>query len=1050
MLKLLNRFAWILSILIWIQISWLFWFYYVWNFWNIIVWAIIWIFIKKLLLSENYLNERLEFFADSIKRNYIWNENSSISNKSNSPIIPLNKIEKNIEEKEIPIDLEKFEEKTEINTNFNTTNSLKSDTENNTFQVEDLENSKNYTQAKYVPNAFDIFFEKTWTYIKEFFSTNLLAKLGWILVFLAVVYLLKWVFLNMGPVAKLILWIFVGFWIYGTWVKIHWKYENEGLILMWIWILINFAVILSWRYLVWDWGYLTEGTTFLFLILNTVFGVLTSLIYKSRTLLIFSFIFAYLNPFIIWAQPNWEPYTLIWYSLIVSLWALFLSQKNNSIILFIISFIFWNILLFIAPTSDTSWEMTKLIALNFFNIIAIYNSIKFSDKYKLIIELTFAWVFFIIWWFIVNITSNSSTIYLLAILSSLIFLFYSYFLSKKKSYLFPIWTIWTILTLAPLIVNNYQFAEGLQNSAPSNILQFNLSVLAIIIFAIINLVLPFINKKLFEKHNLSNLVIWSLAWAWFFAFQIYNYWEIHFSWLTEWLWFLGLAIIYFIQSYLMISKLWIENVKNDDNLKNIFYTFIWISISLFSIAMAFIFSNYPEIITTIWLFEATILYFFYSQTSSQKIFWAASVLFIIGLTKFWILLDIVHRWDFKFLISFVIILASFILNLFFINKAKENNSHNFHHFFHLIWMAIMWWLLLEIIPSTWHGWSMLWISIFITILWYFYSKFNFNFLKISFLVIIWLFSALHIWELHSIFYLLEKDNLEYLKIMQYVVSGIIISSYLIWNKFNKNKNYNKTLLIIIAIYSFIISNLYVLDLFENIFGYYTLTIYWGLIASALLIYWIQKDIIKYRTIWLYFLTLTSLKIFLYDVWQIWDTNSRVIVFAVLWVIFIVISTFYSKRFWDNMKWEFSLDNLKSENNSTKNSKTKSPKISSNEKNTNKKDTNNKYKKEESNLEKKEFIINKNIKKIKVWDTKSVQFIFNNNEKISIRATNLIKIVKLVIKELDWKTIYKKDELSSIYEYVKDNYKSEISKDNYNKIIKILERFVKEWWEIKLK
>jgi uncharacterized membrane protein len=54
-------------------------------------------------------------------------------------------------------------------------------------------------------------------------------------------------------------------------------------------------------------------------------------------------------------------------------------------------------------------------------------------------------------------------------------------------------------------------------------------------------------------------------------------------------------------------------MKSDENLKNVFYTFIGISVSLFSIAVAFVFSNYPEIITTTWLFEATILYYFYSK-----------------------------------------------------------------------------------------------------------------------------------------------------------------------------------------------------------------------------------------------------------------------------------------------------------------------------------------------------------------------------------------------------------------------------------------------------
>jgi len=883
MTKLLNRFAWFIAIWTWIWIGVLFWYW----FEKYLISIIAIIVIKFLFLSENFIVEKLDFFAKSIKNNYLekW---VIIEKKSEEKII-----ENKIEEEKRPVS-EFINE--ELETDLNT------EKEENKIINEGIKEEKLYINPEEIePTVFDLALEKVWNYIKEFFSTNLLAKLGGILVFLAVVYFLKGIAVSaweaIWPVWRIIVGFLVWFASYFAWFKIHKKYKNEWIILMWTWILINFAVILAGRYLVWDNWYLSEGTTFLFLILNTIFWVLTSLIYKSKTLLIFSFVFAYLNPFIIWAENNGQPYTLIWYSFIVSLGALFIAQKNQSIILFVMSFIFWNFLIFVAPTSDSIWEISKLIVLNLFNIITIYNSIKFSDKYKLIIELTFAWVFFIIWTLIFNINSNSINLYFLAIISSFIFLFYAYFLSKRKTYLFSIWTVWAILTLSPLILVSWKFIF--------------ISITAIIIFAIANLILPFINSKLLKKENINNLIIGSLAWAGFLAFEIYSFWEEHFSWMAEWLAFLALAIVYFMQWYFVAKKLGFENMKKDKDLQNTFYSFIWISISLFSIAVAFIFADTPEIITTVWLFEATILYFFYSKNSSLKIFWAATILFIIWLTKFGILIDEVSSKQYLFLISFSIILSSFILNLYFINKVKENEEiHNIHYFLHLIWMWIMWALLLKIIPSIGHGWSLLWISIFITILWYFYVKFKANFLKIVFLFLIWLFGLFHIWELNFIFHRLENDNLEFLKIIQYIVSALIIFNYFIWNKFNLAKKYNQILLIIIWLYSFIISNLFILDLFYNIFKDSTLTIYWGLIASGLLFYWIQKDLIKYRTIWLYFLALTSAKIFLYDVWQIEDTNSRIVVFAILWVVFIIISTFYTKRFWDNLILEFNLSNLK--------------------------------------------------------------------------------------------------------------------------------------------
>jgi hypothetical protein len=36
--------------------------------------------------------------------------------------------------------------------------------------------------------------------------------------------------------------------------------------------------------------------------------------------------------------------------------------------------------------------------------------------------------------------------------------------------------------------------------------------------------------------------------------------------------------------------------------------------------VALVFSNHPEIISTIWLFEASILFYFFSKTKENKIF----------------------------------------------------------------------------------------------------------------------------------------------------------------------------------------------------------------------------------------------------------------------------------------------------------------------------------------------------------------------------------------------------------------------------------------------
>jgi hypothetical protein len=68
-----------------------------------------------------------------------------------------------------------------------------------------------------------------------------------------------------------------------------------------------------------------------------------------------------------------------------------------------------------------------------------------------------------------------------------------------------------------------------------------------------------------------------------------------------------------------MNKLGIENVKKEVSEKNIVLSYLFISISLFSLAIALVFANNHEIISTVWLFEATILFYFFNQTKEDKI-----------------------------------------------------------------------------------------------------------------------------------------------------------------------------------------------------------------------------------------------------------------------------------------------------------------------------------------------------------------------------------------------------------------------------------------------
>ena len=373
MTKLLNRIALLLSILIWFWITfliyWFFWgFRYFW--WDdsivfIMFSAFVWLIFKKIFLSENFIIERLNFFSKQIETKIL--ESKSTYSKKDKV---------NLEDKIVVV---------------NKTKDITNDYLNNEYVVNDYvektEKSETKTSLKtnLIPKQEKI--EKESIIMKniaEFFSTNLLAKIGSILVFLWVLFLLSLIFTALPSLGKIILGFIIWFGIYFTWVIIDSKWLKwESRILLGTWILINFLVILGGKFVL-EWNvnsteFFSTWITFFFLILNTIFWVVTSLVYKSRTMLLFSFIFAYLNPFLIW-ESSTTPYTLVWYSAIVSIWALIIWNKENSNFLKMSAFILWNILFILAPFDNEMWWIIKFVASAILSLWVLYNLYK--DNYK--------------------------------------------------------------------------------------------------------------------------------------------------------------------------------------------------------------------------------------------------------------------------------------------------------------------------------------------------------------------------------------------------------------------------------------------------------------------------------------------------------------------------------------------------------------------------------------------------------------------------------------------------------------------------------------------
>ena len=1005
MFKLLNRISWFISILMWNLVVSIF------NYWyygsvNIILWTLLGFILKKIFFSEHFIQERLEVFAN-------WLE-TIIKSKKKS-----NKTEKIFSQplqEKIEIIQEEVIDRNEVSQKMEITEEIPNISEKKSVEYEKEKNDFNSE-----PSDLEL-------YIKKFFSENLLAKIGSILVFLWVVFLMSLLWSEISATGKIIIGFIIGFWTYISWVKLDKKWFIwESRILLWTWILINFLVILAWKYLlnfelfnldpIETW-FLATGITLLFLVLNTIFWVITSLVYKSRTLLLFSFIFAYLNPFFTGGNMD-SPYTLIWYSMIVSLWALFVWIKQNDNILKYSAFILGNILFLLAPFQSEIWWISILISSAILWLLTIVTFVKthptkiptiFIGNYIFIILLLFSgwdhniiswtssfisymisilfffgiWIwlfmkeiilsitsilifpifitlglvftgtlsliapalavivlayligfnsiqanlspvlkyvfFWLLWGFIFMINSFFSfnsielnlTSFITVILITFIFLFTSYYLStkKKSEFLYTIGTIGGILMLAPILVTKYitQFPDDIMNEVQKMITHNNMvdiSIVAIITFALANIILPFINKQLISKEsNIKNLLIWSIFGILFIGFQLFNYGNIYFPWISLGLAFWILAILYFILSYIMMNKIGIEKIKSEKNCKNIIFSYLFISISLFSLAIALIFSNNPEIISTVWLFEATILFYFFNQAKENKIGILWMILFIIWIVQLFELSA--SKWEFFFLIPLILIWWSFICNLKFLEDIKNWGLRISHDIFHILGIWVISKLLLDIIPSTWHGWSVWAISIFILILGVIYSYFSSKILKIFFLITFALFAFWHFIELDSILRNIDRDNVSYLRILQYITFVIIWITTYLWNK-QPIRSYSNTVInSIFVLYTLAIISFFVFDIFATTFA---ITIFWWIVASLFLFYGINNEKIKMRTTWLYLLSLVLVKIFIFDIWYLDDAVTRVIALMIIWVLLIMISIQYTSKYWNNLIWEFNFKNF---------------------------------------------------------------------------------------------------------------------------------------------
>lgn len=971
MLNILNRFAWIISIITWISI------FAIGN--DLFIIALFSIFITKFILSKNFIKNNIlkneQLAPDSMESGLKETDSNKIQDNSNE-IKDLYKNEVDIYEKN---DWEKEKDELEI--------------------VEEQDKLEIVEEPS-----------KIWIFISSFFAENLIAKIGWILISIWVIFLMSLVYTQVWEIAKIIIWFWIWFWVYFIWSILEKKwFKTEAMILFWTWILINYIVILGWRFVIWDnsdW-FLSSGITFLFLILNTIFSIVTSFIYKSKNLLLFSTIFTFVIPFLIW-NKDITPYLQVLYWLIISMWWLILSNyfKNNKSLdlskeLLFISLVWWNILFLTAPFWDNAnYFIIKMIAYNvvtFFTIFLAYkNKLHKYILTLLIISFTFlafimfsgsalsslwilitfiiaslwflistsffliAWVwiwliyllflpilfvlwfifiwttssalillplflisyltififwiwnlltsalkytfFLIIWVFLTiwNVYLNSSLelnlwVFLVISFTAFLFLISTYYLSSKKdlSFLYSIGTIFSIFILLPILQITQNFV--------------NLSIWALVIFFVVNYITPFINSNLI-KNDIINLILGKIFWIIFIGSYLFAYWNEYFPWISLWLWFLLLALIYFSGWYMFFNK--IEKSKNQNEIvkinTNFIYTFLAIAISLFSISIALIFAESPAIIAMVWLFQSSIIFFFANKLQKEKIYYAWIILFIIWIAKFlqyltilWV--DIFNSNPdinyFSHIFWNIFILIPIFLNIIFFIKTKFT-SIIWVNILHIIWVLIFTFNL-----------SILFLSYMFNFLWY---REDFWVLFVFLWILLFIFSILYnlIWNKFTKYVLIffvfitlflhifiTNEFINYS--LNYIITLIIITIYwidLLFIKHKKILNYENIINIfwkVILLYLFIITSIYVFYITNNAFF---LTIYWWALSLIWINIWIFKKYKTLRIFWLYLIIITLWKIVFYDIWNSIDhLIIRVIAFIFVWWIMVYINILYSKN-----------------------------------------------------------------------------------------------------------------------------------------------------------
>ncbi|MDD5770348.1 MAG: DUF2339 domain-containing protein, partial [Candidatus Gracilibacteria bacterium] len=582
-------------------------------------------------------------------------------------------------------------------------------------------------------------------------------------------------------------------------------------------------------------------------------------------------------------------------------------------------------------------------------------------------------------------------------ITGFLFMISTYFLSSKKdlSYLYTIGTLASIFIFWPIIKITLEFTQ--------------VSIFAIILFGIITYLTPFINSNL-VKNDSKNLVLGNIFGILFIGGNLFRFGNEYFPGVSLGIGFFALAVLYFVGGFVLFNKFEKVETSNKESNLNFIYTFFAIAISLFSIAVALVFSKLPLVIAFIWLVESSIVLFFANKLNSTKVLTAGIILFIIGLVKYFsmLVLNLVGvGLNYNDLVGVGLIALSLFLNIVFI-KDSLLTGKSFIKILHLIGLFLVYLSLINIFDLDNNSGSIFIFSgIYLGIIGIIYNIFKDNFLKISYILFLSLIFVVHIGDANYV------NNYTNNYTFTFIAGILVIIDYL----FLKDKN-TKFLCLIFGIYFFIITSIYLYH-FTN--DYFSLTIYWGILSLVGVHLGIGNSNKIIRSIGLYLLIITLLKISFYDIWNSIDNPIlRIIAFMFVGGLMMYISTLYSKNNL-SIKSDFSFKLGGNNDDLEKNNNIKSEPKS-------------------SQVKKSEININEKIENIDVSNIENLKFILLNGKKFSIKSKNLFKVVILIINNLG-KSSFEAEELENIYNTIVNNYKTNLNESDYKKLLGVIKEFV---------